>query len=72
MKSIVRRFFVWWHKQKYRESLLAGRMYGKFYVRYPDGKRSILMYYKTAKDYAEIFGGELKCILSNPTPSCDT
>jgi hypothetical protein len=35
---------------------------GRFYVVYPDGKRSTSMYYTTAKDYASIFGGEVKHI----------
>ena len=61
---VMRRLLIWWHKQKYCDSLLQGRMYGKFYVKYPDGQRSINMYYKTAKDYASIFGGEVKCVFN--------
>lgn len=34
--------------------------YGKFYVVYPDGKKSIKMYYKNAKTYASLFGGKVK------------
>lgn len=32
---------------------------GKFRVKYPDGKVSIKMSYWTAKDYKNIFGGEI-------------
>lgn len=32
---------------------------GRFYVRYPDGKRSQRFYYSTACDYAEMFGGSV-------------
>ncbi len=32
---------------------------GRFCVRYPDGKRSTRFYYRTAKDYAELFGGKV-------------
>ena len=31
--------------------------YGRWFVYYPDGKRSATMYYSTANEYAEIFGG---------------
>lgn len=30
-----------------------------FYVLYPDGKKSPKMYYTLAKNYANIFGGEV-------------
>lgn len=32
---------------------------GRWYVRYPDGKRSVAMHYGTAKNYADIFGGKV-------------
>lgn len=32
---------------------------GHFYVLYPDGEKSTTMYYRTALEYAEIFGGHV-------------
>ena len=32
---------------------------GRWYVRYPDGQRSKTMYYRTACNYADIFGGKV-------------
>lgn len=32
---------------------------GRFYVRYPDGKRSQPFYYGTARNYAKLFGGKV-------------
>ncbi len=40
--------------------------HGRHYVLYPDGKRSGYMKWEIAKDYAEIFGGEVYCY---PKPS---
>ena len=43
------------------EGLMCGhRMYGKFYVAYPDGQRSQRMGWKCANDYRDMFGGEVK------------
>lgn len=33
--------------------------FGRFYVRYPDGKRSQRFYYRTARQYAELYGGRI-------------
>ena len=33
--------------------------FGSWYVLYPDGKNSRPMSYRIAKDYAEMFGGEV-------------
>ena len=38
---------------------------GKFFVKYPDGNRSIKMFYKNAKTYSELFKGEIWHIPSN-------
>jgi len=32
---------------------------GRFYVRYPDGKRSQRFHYGTARTYAELYGGKI-------------
>ena len=36
-----------------------------FFVKYPDGNRSIKMFYKNAKTYSELFKGEIWHIPSN-------
>lgn len=41
------------------EILDTHRLYGKFLVKYPDGKFSQKFDFRTAKDYSEIFGGEV-------------
>lgn len=48
-----------WYKMQFRDSLMEGMIYGKFRAKYKDGQVSIKMYYKTAKNYADIFGGEV-------------
>ena len=57
MKKIKR---IWW--------ILTNAK--KFRVLYPCGRYSVRMEYSIAKDYAEIFGGELTCIdsVKNPMP----
>ena len=35
---------------------------GKWYVQYKDDERSMTMYYQTACEYAEMFGGKVKHI----------
>lgn len=37
---------------------------GRWYVRYNDGKRTVLMNFSTAHGYAEIFGGTVKHVSS--------
>lgn len=51
------KLIIWIRKQKYSDSYRSKFLYGKFYVRYPDGKKSVKMYYKHAKDYCDMFGG---------------
>lgn len=38
---------------------LAGRYLGRWYVRYPEGFRSVGMKLYVARSYARIFGGKL-------------
>lgn len=48
---------IWLRKQKNSNSSISSLLYGKFHVRYPDGRKSIKMYYNRAKNYCDIFGG---------------
>lgn len=57
-----RKILRWWYKNFHRvgdRMLIYHHMYGKFRVRYPDGKTSQPFDYPTAKDYKEMFGGEV-------------
>lgn len=54
------RLLLWWYKRSHSESNLCESVHGRFYVVYGDGERSVLMYYKNAKTYARLFGGEVK------------
>ena len=40
--------------------MMFENIYGKFFVVYPDGKKSCKMSWCTASDYKELFGGEIK------------
>lgn len=53
--------FTWFDKfwSAGGESLLNQQMRGKFFVKYKDGLQSQNFDYRTANDYAEIFGGEV-------------
>lgn len=44
---------------KFSNSQIDAILYGKFRVKYKDDQVSVRMYYRTAKDYASIFGGEI-------------
>lgn len=59
IKMIIRKVKRSFYKRAYCESLYLGQSLGKFYVRYTDGSKSIKMYFKTASNYAELFGGEV-------------
>lgn len=48
-----------WYKLFFYESLDSNRLYGKFRVVYPDGKRSQPFCWETAQTYASIFGGKV-------------
>ena len=39
---------------------------GKWYVQYPDGKRSVTMYHHAACEYAEIFNGKVVSVYDYP------
>lgn len=47
-----------WYKC-FRYSPFYMTAFGKFRVLYKDGQKTIPMDYKTAKDYAKIFGGKV-------------
>ena len=50
------------HFHKWPDSaglLSTQQAYGKWYVLYSNGERSQRFYYRTAKDYAKMFGGEV-------------
>ena len=51
--------FLWWAiwNRSSHQLLNYGYVSGRFRVRYDDGEVSMPMYYNTARDYAEIFGG---------------
>jgi hypothetical protein len=55
LKKIKRLYYRLWHS----DSMMQQNLYGKFRVKYPDGQISVKFSYKTAKDYKEIFGGEI-------------
>lgn len=48
-----------WYRLQYSNSSFMEQIEGKFYVKYKDGGRTVNMYYKNAKTYAEIFAGEV-------------
>lgn len=48
-----------WFKISYYESLDKNRMFGKFRVLYPDGKKSQPFCWRVANDYKKIFGGKV-------------
>lgn len=55
-----RKILRWWYKLQIVEgSILTHRIKGKFRVKYKDGQISQPFSYKVAKDYSEIFGGEV-------------
>lgn len=55
MRWLVK-FFDW---MDYSTSNLTAFRYGKWRVRYPDGKYTTKLYYDEASDLKEIFGGEI-------------
>jgi hypothetical protein len=60
MKNIIRKIKRWIYKQRdHGELLLNHSAFGKFRVRYPDGEISQPFSWKAAKDYRDIFGGEI-------------
>lgn len=62
MKKIIRFFKRLYYRIIFEPSqcLLHDHiMFGKFRVKYPDGKISQKFSYKTAKNYSEIFGGKV-------------
>ena len=64
IKIIFEYIEIWFHKKQYGTPLQETYM-GKFFVKYPDGNRSIKMFYKNAKTYSELFKGEIWHIPSN-------
>lgn len=48
-----------WYRLQHSNSSYMEKIEGKFYVKYKEGGRSVNMYYRNAKTYAEIFGGEV-------------
>ncbi len=58
-KGLFYKIKRWWYKMKYSPSSIDEMLYGKFRVKYPDGKVSVKMYYINAQSYASIFGGEI-------------
>ena len=60
------KLFKWirtqWRKFSYSGGglMMFENIYGKFFVVYPDGKKSCKMSWCTACDYKELFGGEIK------------
>ena len=62
LKRFIEWFCIWWDKSKgYQYELMCyKRLYGKFYIVYKsDNKKSQLMDYYTALDYASIYGGSV-------------
>ena len=57
---MLKRFKIWVSKRKKDYGLM---MDGEWYVRYPDGQRSMRMKYRNAQDYAAIFGGTIHTTL---------
>jgi len=41
------------------DSMMQGQLNGRFYVIYPDRKKSVRMFYHQACSYRDIFGGEV-------------
>jgi len=56
IRSIKRLYYKLWDTNG---NLDRHRIYGKFYVRYPDGKRSQPFSWRVANEYKERFGGEV-------------
>jgi hypothetical protein len=59
---MIRAFRRFWHKYFHSSGntmLIYQYMGGKFRVKYPDGKVSQPFDYSTAKNYRDIFGGEI-------------
>ncbi len=57
-----RKFKVWlWLRKQYDKLEQSNGLLkkGKWYVRYPDGKRTSAMTYDAAKSYRERFGGKV-------------
>lgn len=59
VKSFIRSLKRIYYRAQYIHSGIAEMIHGKFRVKYKDGKRSVRMYYRNAKNYQEIFGGEI-------------
>lgn len=63
MNKIFRKILRFWYIISFdgssEDSLDTHRRRGKFKVKYPDGKISQNFSYWIAKDYAEMFGGEI-------------
>jgi hypothetical protein len=56
-QGMVRFFLRQFYKLAYYEGRYHDAVYGRFRVKYNDGRISQKMCYSNAKDYAEIFGG---------------
>ena len=60
------KFFKWlrteWRKRSFDSDglMLYHRLYGKFFVVYPDGNKSQNMSWRVANDYRDLFGGKVK------------
>lgn len=52
-------WFMFLDAMRFENSMWSGRMRGHFRVIYPDGKFSQIMFHKTARDYAWMFGGKV-------------
>lgn len=52
---LLRLYYRSWHS----DSMMRQYLKGRFKVRYPDGKYTVRMSYKTAKNYRDIFGGDI-------------
>lgn len=63
LEDLYINLIVWLRKQKYSDSYRSKFLYGQFYVSYPDGNKSIKMYYKHAKDYCDMFGGTVYTVV---------
>ena len=59
MKNFIRFLKRQYYKLFYYESRGDDAMFGKFRVRYKDGKISQKMCWSSAKTYASIFNGEI-------------
>lgn len=61
--SVLKWFRTQWRKYAGFDGdrlMMFHQAHGKFYVVYPDGKRSQRMGWKCANDYRDMFGGEVK------------